>query len=660
MLTMPWEAAQVFPDRFNFAFSDNGRWAVSLRTTDEDLALEIWTLATQEAICRPVPDITTATRETDALPLDDGRVLLFRADTRSATGRHGLELVQPRSSEEIFLQRLGEIPALLGGYLLSSASSAQLGFVVALDDPEHSVIWRLAGSPLRAEPVMRVPGLLSGGVWFDGDAGLLAINQTSKTSRCSGIVIDLVEQAWRRIWSVSDNSVDRIVLYNPRARVFVATTNASGEERIGWGFLGEQNIRFPEGLHRRGYARRALALDQRGERLLIHEVAGAVSRLFTYSLADDHLEPLTSPPGVISSPASWVGNLIRFPFSAPCQPPTLATVRLGTPPRWSMNHDQQRNSQTGLAPACRQHRGPTPQPGCAPAQLLEFQGAAGPIEAIAYGGPDWQWCEHLVVALHGGPLSSWRFEFDPFFQSFAAAGVAVVAPNYRGSTGYGDEHLRAVIGNWGGPDLDDVLWLGYRLQAQRACRQLPRPVVLGASYGGFLALLAACKKPQLWSACVALAPFLSASSLYETADVAVRNRIEQLGGLKRNEDESGPRDILQVCESLSIPLLLVHGTADERIPVTQSRMLRRRLCELGRTEGTHFDYLEVDSDHTGVVLALAAALRYRVVHFCLAHSAGQQSTDEHHEQTDVVAQSILHMEEFNSIDLRKTAHGERR
>jgi pimeloyl-ACP methyl ester carboxylesterase len=619
MLTSPQEATQVFSDRFNFAFSDNGRWAVCLRTTDQNLALDIWTLATQKTIYRPVPNVTT-TRETDALPLDDGRVVLFRADTRGASGVHELGLLQHRSGDEIVLQRLGEIPALLGGYLLPSASSAQLALVVTLDDPDYSVIWRLAGSPLRAEPVMRVPGLLSGGVWFDGDAGLLVVNQTSKDCNCSGIVVDLVDQSWRRIWSVSDRSVDRIVLYNPRTKLFVATTNASGEERIGWGFLSEQSVRFPEALHRRGYARRALALDQRGERLLIHEVAGAVSRLFIYNLADDHLEPLASPPGVISSPASWVGNLIHFPFSAPRQPPTLATIRIGRSPRWTVSQAHEFDSQPSRPPTDRQRRGPTPQSGCAPAELLEFQGLAGSIEAIVYGGPDWQRCEHLVIALHGGPLSSWRFEFAPFFQSLVAAGVAVVAPNYRGSTGYGDEHLRAVIGNWGGPDLDDVLHLGRRLQKQRARLQLPRPVVLGASYGAFLALLAACKEPQLWSACVALAPFLSAASLHETADVAVRNRIEQLGGLRRIEDARGPRDVLQVCESLSIPLLLIHGTADERIPVTQSRMLRRRLRELGRTEGTHFDYLEVDSDHTGVILAQSTALRYRVISFCLARS----------------------------------------
>lgn len=608
MMTVPPDVPLVFSDRITFVFSDNGRYAASLRASNEDLVLESWALASEEPTWRPVPGVAV-TRETHALPLDDGRVLLLQAGTESTPGRHEIGLLEPLGRSDFCLQRLGVVPAR-GGYLLPSASSAQLGFVVAFDDPEHSTIWRLAGSPPpRVESVMRVPGLLSGGLWLDGDAGLLAVHQTSDSCRSSCIVVDLVDQSWRRIWSVSDTSTDRVVLYSPCSKLFIASTNASGEERLGWGLLGEETVRFPESLHRPGYVRKALALDDRGERLLVQELAGAVSRLFIYSPADDRLEPLASPSGVISSPASWAGDLIRFRFSAPCYPPTLATVRLGRQCRWTVSQDRELDSQ----------------PGWASAELIEFQGPAGPIEAIVYGGPAWQQCQYLVVALHGGPLSSWQFSFDPLFQSLAAAGIAVVAPNYRGSTGYGDQHLRAVIGNWGGPDLDDVLHLTRNLQKERARRQLPRPTVLGASYGGFLALLAACHEPELWSACVALAPFVSGPSLHKSAEITVRNRIEQLGGLQGIEDAKGPRDVLHLCGSLSAPLLLVHGTADERIPVEQSRMLRRRLSELGRIEGADLEYLEVDNDHMMVASAQSAALRHRVVSFCLARLGRESS-----------------------------------
>jgi dipeptidyl aminopeptidase/acylaminoacyl peptidase len=249
--------------------------------------------------------------------------------------------------------------------------------------------------------------------------------------------------------------------------------------------------------------------------------------------------------------------------------------------------------------------------------LIQLKGPAGAIEAIVYGGPDWRQCAHLVVALHGGPLSSWRFRFEPLFHCLSAAGIAVVAPNYRGSTGYGDEHLRAVIGNWGGPDLQDVLDLGRSLAKDRGSHQLPRPVVLGASYGAFLALLAACHEPQSWSSCIAIAPFLSGPRFHQSANVAVRRRIEQLGGLRQIEDAIGPRDVLQACASMSVPLLVMHGARDETIPVEQSRTLRHRLLELNRTEDVDFEYAEIDSDHAALVLGQRPECNQQIVRFCL-------------------------------------------
>lgn len=181
--------------------------------------------------------------------------------------------------------------------------------------------------------VARVPGTLGGGTWLDEN--VLALNQTSDSFRSSGIVVDVAQGVWRRIWSVSDTSTDRIVLTDPRSKMFVVTTDAGGAERLGWGRLGEPTVHFPDTLHPPGRLHQALALDDRGERVLVHEVAGAVSRLFVYTPDDDRLEPVATPTGTIPAPASWTGSLIRFRFSAPSRPATLATVRLEGKPGWT-------------------------------------------------------------------------------------------------------------------------------------------------------------------------------------------------------------------------------------------------------------------------------------------------------------------------------------
>jgi hypothetical protein len=69
---------------------------------------------------------------------------------------------------------------------------------------------------------------------------------------------------------------------------------------------------------------------------------------------------------------------------------------------------------------------------------------------------------------------------------------------------------------------------------------------------------------------------------------------------------------------LSTPLLLIHGVEDETIPVEQSRILRRRLLQLGKIEGDDFKYAEVDSSHGDLIQR--KVLNERIVRFCLERS----------------------------------------
>lgn len=135
MITVLPAAGMVHFARVNVAFSAHGRWGACLRADDEDLALEQWTLAAEEAVCQTIPDIAV-TRRTHPLPLDDGRILLLRSKGTSTSGRHALMLLQP-GGRGILRQRLADIPGL-GSYLVPSPNSGQLGFLVTIDDPEHS------------------------------------------------------------------------------------------------------------------------------------------------------------------------------------------------------------------------------------------------------------------------------------------------------------------------------------------------------------------------------------------------------------------------------------------------------------------------------------------------------------------------------------------
>ncbi|QKG22942.1 S9 family peptidase [Actinomadura verrucosospora] len=616
------------PSRFGLAFSAGGRWAACLSAVDDHVTLERWNLARAVPSRRVFGGGTVASgpgrrepvdRHSRPLPLDDGRLLVVRAevDAHGTPAGHGTVVAAQAGHGGTTVGRSWAVPSMLAGYALASPGAPQTVVLVTVQDEHRSRIWELSLATGTLEPVMEIPGALSGGVWLD-DGRTLALDQATADHRADGIAVDLRERSWRRVWSVAAATADRIVACDRRSGTLAVTTGLPGAQwtgalRIGLWTPGGGRVRFPAALNRPAGGMVPLAFDDTGAHLLVSEVSGAVSRLLVHTRADDRLEPVAVPPGLAGAPASWTGDRIHLRFSAPHLPPTLATAHTAAahPPL------------AGWAPV---RRAPDVAADWRAADLVELPGPAGPIEAIVYGGPRWRERRHLVLALHGGPLSAWRFEFDPLFQHLAAAGVAVVAPNQRGSTGYGEPHLRAVIGDWGGPDLDDVVHLARGIVRPRRDAGLPEPVVLGGSYGAFLALLAACHSPDLWSGCVALAPFTSADGLYRDAPGPVRDRVARLDRVGGGTD--GARDVLRRCDALTAPLLLAHGTRDEVIPVAHSRALRRRLLELGRTEGTGLGYIEVDDGHTAVVQAWSRVLRTAVVRFCLTAERISATTTE--------------------------------
>jgi dipeptidyl aminopeptidase/acylaminoacyl peptidase len=181
----------------------------------------------------------------------------------------------------------------------------------------------------------------------------------------------------------------------------------------------------------------------------------------------------------------------------------------------------------------------------------------------------------VLIALHGGPISSWRATFDPLFAELAQAGIAVVAPNIRGSTGYGRDHLAAIRNNWGGPDCDDIIAIGNVVATMRGGA---RPVVLGFSYGAYLALLAAQRAPQTWSGCAALAPFISGARIV-AAGGPVAELVRRLGGADSPDVRAG-------LAKITVPVLIMHGTHDHTVPPIEAQLIADQL----RSQGCPVDH----------------------------------------------------------------------
>ena len=117
--------------------------------------------------------------------------------------------------------------------------------------------------------------------------------------------------------------------------------------------------------------------------------------------------------------------------------------------------------------------------------------------------------EHpAIVYVHGGPTAQTMNTFNRFVQYMANQGYIVIAPNYRGSTGYGKEFQQANLFDMGGGDLQDVLAAADWIK-QTGYVDPKKLILMGGSYGGYLTMMGVTKAPELWAAGVPIVPFVN-------------------------------------------------------------------------------------------------------------------------------------------------------
>jgi alpha-beta hydrolase superfamily lysophospholipase len=507
--------------RLSFRFSaDGGRAACLAAGADGEMCAETWRLTGTG----PVPGFATGLRcdplYTSVLPVDDDRALL---SWHGIGSEQHVAWLHADGSRRLLGTHQGPAVRLIS----SSAAWSPAG-----------KLYRIGGDgPWLAETADFPGGLRD--VLADGDR-LLACDGAGglhpPVETPAPVLRVLGYAGGRALLVCRDGARARLVLQD----LATGRTWTPGD-----------NLRLRGDVH-------PVALDPAGEQVALIEAAGARSLLHVWHCVTGEVRPIAMPDGELLPVAGWTADGLWLPFAAPDRPRALAwlppdagTLRVGagTGP-WTGGHTE------------------------------TFPGADGPVEAVVYGR-SWRTADRVVVALHGGPASRWALGFEPLFQRLAAAGAAVIAPNQRGSTGYGAAHLKAIVGAWGVPDLADVTTIGAYVGAERPGR--PRPALYGVSYGAYLALLAAATAPQWWSRCAAVAPFLSGPRLHADGYTTVRGMAETLGGLTEAADAIGPRDLERLSGGLRGPLLLVHGALDQSVPVAHSRLLADRVAGPGTT-----------------------------------------------------------------------------
>lgn len=221
-----------------------------------------------------------------------------------------------------------------------------------------------------------------------------------------------------------------------------------------------------------------------------------------------------------------------------------------------------------------------------------------------------------IVYIHGGPTSQTMNSFNRFVQYAANQGYMVLAPNYRGSTGYGKEFQQANLFDMGGGDLQDVLagvdWI------KRTGHLDPKKIaVMGGSYGGYLSMMSVTKAPNVWAAGVPIVPFVNWFTEIENEDpVLQQSDLATMGDVVKNKALYEDRSPINFIDQIIAPLLLLAGGHDPRCPQSETQQVVEAIKKRGGT----VDYKIYENEGHGFARVENQIDAYkRVADFLLAH-----------------------------------------
>jgi dipeptidyl aminopeptidase/acylaminoacyl peptidase len=330
-------------------------------------------------------------------------------------------------------------------------------------------------------------------------------------------------------------------------------------------------------------------------------------RLHLWDLHRAREVPFPKLEGLVANPSLARGGSLAFAFNSPTQSPDVWS--------WDPARPEEVEQVTfatyaGVDPAWFE----------APS-LVEYESFDGmKIPAFLYmpkkrpAGPI-----PFILDVHGGPEQQFRPAFNRHFQYLLMNGYGILAPNVRGSTGYGRAYLDADNYKNRLASVKDLVW-GVRYLTERGLTAPGKVGVKGASYGGYMTLAAMTEFPETFAAGIDEVGIANFETYFEnTASYRRDLRAAEYGPM---DDPDFLRSISPIhkVDRIQGALFVVHGENDPRVPVGEARQILGALVRRGVPVDS---LIYPDEGHGASKLANRLVFYRRMVEFFDRHLKGR-------------------------------------
>ncbi|VDH01129.1 Prolyl endopeptidase precursor [Lysinibacillus sphaericus] len=422
-------------------------------------------------------------------------------------------------------------------------------------------------STREEELVFQFDGKCTPVCWLKGDENKIVISIQETNIFQSLIIVDLETKMMTKIGSSESQARYQSLVFSGDGNTGYVLSDVNGDKLALYRF----QVSNPGELERLSmdpeWDIEGISLSSTDEILIINVNAGGTSVLKRYDLLTDEVTVLENvPEGVINS-ISWLDDQrLLFAVKSPLMPGDI----------WSYELHEKEAERLTYFGKCEEIEHQLSEP-----EVCTFNSFDG-LEVPYFYYAKERNPKATVIYIHGGPESQIRADFNPVIQYLVSKGFAVVAPNVRGSSGYGRNYIQLDDGRKRMDAVADLASLVEDLAQKKSIDQ-NRIGIMGRSYGGFMVLAALTHYPEIWAAGVDIVGISHLKTFLENTG-PWRRKIREYEYGTLGEDDDFFEDIspLNHLDKIQAPLLVFHGKNDTRVPVSEAEQLTKQMLEMGK------------------------------------------------------------------------------